>query len=283
MPTFVSLDVETANADMSSICQIGMCHFENGEVVDRWETLINPQDYFDPINEEIHGITWDMVQESPTFHDVHQVIHARTQGRLVVTHTRFDRTALSQSYGKINQAFMDCDWLDSAMVARRAWPDVAQRGYGLANLAKRCGITFKHHDALEDAEATGKILIQAIRESEQDLDWWRSRVLKPVTLNTWSERQEGNPDGPLFGETAVFTGALSIPRREAVVLAAQLGCNVVESVTKAVTILVVGDQDVLRLVGHEKSSKHRKAEQLIVKGQEIRILRESDFISLMKG
>ncbi|MGZ9569270.1 exonuclease domain-containing protein [Alcaligenes nematophilus] len=281
MPTFVSLDVETANADMSSICQIGMCHFENGEVVDRWETLIDPQDYFDDINEEIHGITWDMVQGAPIFQDVHQEIFSRTHGQLVVTHTRFDRTALFQSYGKISQPFMDCDWLDSAMVARRAWPDVAQRGFGLARLAERCGIKFKHHNALEDAEAAGKVLIQALRESGQDLEWWKSRVLRPLV--EWTVRQEGNPDGPLFGETVVFTGALSIPRRDAVVLAAQLGCNVVENVTKAVTMLVVGDQDVLKLAGHEKSSKHRKAEQLIVKGQEIRILRESDFISLMKG
>jgi DNA polymerase-3 subunit epsilon len=42
-------------------------------------------------------------------------------------------------------------------------------------------------------------------------------------------------------------------------------------------MLVVGDQDMRRLAGHEKSSKHRKAEQLALKGQSIRILRESDF------
>jgi DNA polymerase-3 subunit epsilon len=44
--------------------------------------------------------------------------------------------------------------------------------------------------------------------------------------------------------------------------------------------LVVGDQDVTRLAGHSKSSKHRKAEELIAKGVPIRILRESDFQEL---
>ena len=44
--------------------------------------------------------------------------------------------------------------------------------------------------------------------------------------------------------------------------------------------LVVGDQDVQKLAGHNKSSKHRKAEDLILKGQPIRILRESDFLEL---
>jgi DNA polymerase III subunit epsilon len=80
----------------------------------------------------------------------------------------------------------------------------------------------------------------------------------------------------------VFTGALTMPRREAANLAASIGCEVAPGVTKHTTILVVGDQDVLRLAGHEKSRKHRKAEELIGKGQTIRILRETDFHELVK-
>jgi DNA polymerase III subunit epsilon len=48
-------------------------------------------------------------------------------------------------------------------------------------------------------------------------------------------------------------------------------------VTKHTTLLVVGDQDVRKLAGHEKSAKHRKAEELIANGQRIRIISESDF------
>jgi DNA polymerase-3 subunit epsilon len=73
-----------------------------------------------------------------------------------------------------------------------------------------------------------------------------------------------------------------IPRREAADLAASVGCEVDGGVTKRTTLLVVGDQDVQRLAGHEKSSKHRKAEQLVQMGQPIRILRESDFCELVK-
>lgn len=51
---------------------------------------------------------------------------------------------------------------------------------------------------------------------------------------------------------------------------------------KTTTLLVVGDQDIQKLAGHEKSSKHRKAEQLIAEGQHIRILGESDFLRLVK-
>jgi DNA polymerase-3 subunit epsilon len=79
----------------------------------------------------------------------------------------------------------------------------------------------------------------------------------------------------------VFTGALETPRREAANMAARVGCRVDAGVTKHTTILVVGDQDVKKLTGHEKSSKHRKAEVLISSGQPIRILRETDFKQLV--
>ena len=93
---------------------------------------------------------------------------------------------------------------------------------------------------------------------------------------------EGNPEGQLYGEVIVFTGALSITRREASQLAADAGCEVGASVKKTTTLLVVGDQDIQRLAGHKKSSKHRKAEQLIAEGQRIRILGESDFLRLVE-
>jgi DNA polymerase-3 subunit epsilon len=79
----------------------------------------------------------------------------------------------------------------------------------------------------------------------------------------------------------VFTGALNIPRAEAAALAAGTGCTVAEGVTKHTTILVVGNQDARKLAGHEKSSKHRKAEDLIRKGAAIRILTERDFEKLV--
>ncbi len=95
-------------------------------------------------------------------------------------------------------------------------------------------------------------------------------------------KREGNPEGPLYGEVLVFTGALSMPRSQAADLAAAIGCQVAPGVTKKTTMLVVGDQDIKRLAGHEKSSKHRKAEELIEKGISIRILKESDFKELAR-
>jgi DNA polymerase-3 subunit epsilon len=61
---FVALDVETANSDFSSICQIGIARFDGDRLTEEWSTLVNPEDYFDPFNVSIHGITEDMVGEA---------------------------------------------------------------------------------------------------------------------------------------------------------------------------------------------------------------------------
>ena len=96
-----------------------------------------------------------------------------------------------------------------------------------------------------------------------------------------SVAQNGNPEGPLYGEVAAFTGALIIPRHEAANLAARAGCETVDGVTKHTTLLVVGDQDIRLTNGQEKSNKHRKAEELISKGKPIRILTETHFLAMV--
>ncbi len=166
---------------------------------------------------------------------------------------------------------------------RRAWPDkFASSGYGLRNVAEFLGIEFSHHDALEDARAAGEVLCRASAHTGLSLEDWLARVQRPINSNTnQSATRQGNSEGPLFGNVVVFTGALNIPRSEAADLAARAGCDVGSSVTKKTTLLVVGDQDISKLAGKAKSSKHLKAEELIAQGCPIRILRESDFQSIV--
>ena len=279
---FVAIDLETANADMASICQIGIARFEAGQLVEEWMTLVDPEDYFAGMNVAIHGIEADMVRGKPKLPDVYEKLVALLRGRVTVSHTHFDRVALNQAFAKHGLQEIDTSWLDSARVARRTWSELAQAGYGLKNVCTRIGYVFRHHDALEDAKAAGHVLLAAMRESQLDLPSWFERVRRPINLSQGAAiHRDGNPEGDLYGEVLVFTGALQLPRAEAAELAASVGCQVDAGVTKKTSILVVGDQDVAKLVGHEKSSKHRKVEELAAKGQQIRIIRESDFKELV--
>ena len=278
---FVALDVETANGDMASICQIGLARFADGALVETWSSLVDPEDWFSPMNISVHGIEPEMVVGQPKLPAIAERINSMLGGRISVHHTHFDRIAIHRAFSKYELPPPQTTWLDSARVTRRTWIDLSHTGYGLSNVCERIGYKFKHHDALEDAKAAGYVLLAAIEESRLDLEAWLHRVSQPLdpSITNYSGRieRDGNVDGPLSGEVAVFTGALEIPRSEAADLAASIGCQVTPGVTKKTTLLVVGDQDIKKLGGHEKSSKHRKAEEMIQQGQAIRILCESDF------
>lgn len=279
MSRFLALDVETANADLSSICQIGIVEFRDNEVVSKWGTLVNPQTYFDAYNIEIHGITDDMVAAAPTFVAIHPVIQAKVKDAIVVTHTHFDITSLSQACEIDNLPEISCAWLDSARVVRRQWSEFRQSGYGLSSIAEYLDIQYKAHDAVDDARAAGLVIIEAMRQSNQTLEEWLIRAYKNIPPS--SSLKKPDPDGHLYGEAIVFTGALSMPRREAAELAAQAGCNVSDRVTKKTTLLVIGIQDIDKLAGYDKSSKHRKAESMAKEGAPLRIITEKDFLKLL--
>ena len=278
---FVVVDVETANADLSSICQVGIASFCNGGLADTWESLVNPEDYFSPVNKSIHGIDEYRVKDAPTWADVFPEVVSRLEEMIVVSHTPFDRLALSRACDRLNLAGFDCTWLDSARVVRRAWPQFSRSGFGLSNVAACFGIDYKAHDALEDARCAGLLLLRAIVETGLSPEQWLVRATQPIHQpcggHEHGNARDGNSDGELYGEVLVFTGALTVPRGEAADLAAAAGCRVDDGVTKHTTILVLGDQDLRRLAGHGESSKQRKAEHLISEGQHIRILGESDF------
>ena len=277
--TFNAIDVETANTDRASICQIGIVHVVDGEIDDTWKTYINPEDWFDPWNVDIHGISEDMVATSPTMPEVRDELRRRLRGTIVISHMPFDRVTFERAMLKYDLEQLQVTWMDSAKVARRWWQQYAKRGYGLKNVANGLGIEFDHHDALEDARATALIMLRVLKESESGIQEWlmqtASRGSKPRETISY-EDLPGKIDGDLQGKTLVFTGALAMKRDEASKKAVRAGCVVVGSVSKKTFILVVGVQDKHKLNGMSKSNKHRRAEEVIALGYDIQIISEQD-------
>lgn len=282
---FLAIDVETANEDMSSICQIGIAEVVHGKIVSSASWLIDPEDYFNSLNISIHGISEKSIKGCPPYYRYDKSLREALSGQYVISHTHFDRVAMKMVAEKYGLNPIECIWLDSAKITRRSWPDeCGSSGYGLANVCDMLGYEFKHHDAEEDAKAAAYIVIEASKlHKVTDIEEWSNRTGKPITPPFYEQIKniKGNTNGSLFGETITFTGNLSMSKTEAAKQASDGGCNVSTSVTKKTTILVVGKQDLSLLVGYSKSSKHRKAEELIEKGQKIKILSEEDFLTLI--
>ncbi len=278
---FVAIDVETANADVGSICQVGTARYEDGTLREEWKSLVDPQDYFHPINVSIHGITRAAVRGAPRFAELAERLYATLDGTTAVSHTQFDRVALGRAFDHCGLREPCCEWLDTAEIAQDAWSAVAGTGYRLEQLCAMIGYEYRAHDALEDAKAAAQVLLAAMKGTTLNVNACVERVANPLRRLYAPVARDGNPKGLLWGEVAVFTGELSISRHDAADIASELGIKVTNGVTKKTTILIVGEQDPDMLAGHEKSAKHRKAEALIAKGQNIRILRESEFRRLV--
>jgi DNA polymerase-3 subunit epsilon len=178
---FTAIDVETANADVASICQVGVVRFEDGQVVSEWQSLVNPEDYFSSVNVGIHGISDDMVALAPTLPQLHQSLVAKLLGQVVVCHTAFDRVSIDLACQRYSLAVPEVTWLDSARVARRAWPEhCGQRGYGLKKLATMLSLSFTAHVAVEDARAAGFVVTNAMTHTGLSLTDWLTRVKHPI-------------------------------------------------------------------------------------------------------
>ena len=179
---FIAFDVETANENYWSICQVGFACFKDGEVVDTWESLVNPETYFSSINTSIHGITEKDVKKSIKLAEAYSIMGQRLTGNLVAHHTHFDRSACYRCSSHTRKEKIKCLWVDTAIVARRSWQSVSRSGYGLVELAAMLDIPVEHHhNALSDAKTAGMILLHAQRTSGLPIKEFSAQFTRTLT------------------------------------------------------------------------------------------------------
>lgn len=158
---FFALDVETANNERGSICQIGVACVDQDGLIETWVSYIDPG----PLRWTctfIHGITARTVAGAPGFAAAMAVLGPRLAGQTVYQHSGFDERAVNAACDGAGVARPAWGWRDSVLVARRAWPELrGNGGHGLASLKRHLGLRFTHHDAGEDARAAAEIVLRA--------------------------------------------------------------------------------------------------------------------------
>jgi inhibitor of KinA sporulation pathway (predicted exonuclease) len=160
---FVALDVETANHDRASICQIGVACVRPDNSIETWVTYVDPQTSH-WVFTSLHGISQKTVKGAPSFAEVFPVLKQALNGLTVYQHSGFDRSAIRAACADMGFVEPDWDWQNSVTVARRAWPELkGNGGHGLASLKEFLGLTFDHHDAGEDARAAAEVVLHAER------------------------------------------------------------------------------------------------------------------------
>ncbi len=159
---FLAIDVETANADWGSICQIGVCKVRDGAVVAQDAWLCTPPDElntFDDANIAIHGITAEDIADAPEFSEALQRLSTWMDGSPLLAHNaQFDMTAVRRACISAGLDVPEVDFGCSLALARAAKLDVIN--HRLPTVAKALNVVLqRHHDAGADAEACAGIVV----------------------------------------------------------------------------------------------------------------------------
>ena len=102
-----------------TICAVGVVTVQDGTIVDRWTTLINPEAEFNQFNVGIHGITPEDVQDAPKFPGVHQALKDRLEGNTMVSHGAFDVAALDNATYENSLTKIQYDYINSQRSKRQ--------------------------------------------------------------------------------------------------------------------------------------------------------------------
>jgi DNA polymerase III subunit epsilon len=156
---FAAIDFETANFSRDSACAIGVVIVENGRVVDTMSDLIRPPARWFHFT-DIHGITWEDVENAPTFDTVWKEIERQLpRVKFMAAHNApFDQGVLAACCDLYNLPVPAQPFVCTVTLAPAQWGIYPTK---LPNVCKELRISLKHHDAASDAEACARIVIAA--------------------------------------------------------------------------------------------------------------------------
>lgn len=163
---FIIVDTETTGLvpALDRIIEIGAVKVVNGQVMEEFDTLINPEIFVPVDTTSITGITSDMLSSSPKFEEVApKFLDFLGNDFVFVAHNvEFDKGFVNESLMRCNLAKMDVPFLCTVDLAKHVHPNIAK--YGLGNLASLFGVEMKTaHRAIDDAKATAELFIKFMK------------------------------------------------------------------------------------------------------------------------
>ena len=166
---FVVLDVEAAHGRSlpPKIIEIGAYRVCSGQIVDEFQTLVNPELPVPAFITSLTGITNQMLRNAPTFPNVaRDWLWFAGDAILVAHNTAFDLPLLNREIARVFPGYRmrNLD-LCTVKLARRLIPDLD--GHNLDSLATHFDIPItSRHRAAADAHATAQILIRLLSQLE---------------------------------------------------------------------------------------------------------------------
>jgi DNA polymerase-3 subunit epsilon len=215
---FVDLETTGGNATFHRITEVGIVTMSDGEVVEEWSSLVNPECRIPSYIEAFTGITNAMVEDAPRFADIATVVLAKLRpvrdndgppAVFVAHNARFDYAFLRAEFQRLGRNF-SAKVLCTVKLSRRLYPEFPR--HSLDAVMERHQLTCRaRHRALGDARVLGDFWRKLLREVPTSrLCAAAQAVLGANRLPAYlpAELADELPEGPgvyrFFGEDGVL-------------------------------------------------------------------------------
>ncbi len=167
---FIALDIETANGNLDSVCEIGLVKFKDGIEVSSWTRTIRPALSWElePVNFSKHGISQEEILSSPSLAQVWDEVSEFLEGLPLVAHgaTQDINKLLESAKAAMTDTstFPSSEYFCSLVLAKRT-SVLSLSSFSLRSLAEEFQISSPDiernglvvHSAESDARACGRI------------------------------------------------------------------------------------------------------------------------------
>lgn len=204
---FAVVDVETTGGGLEfghRVTDIAIVEVRGGEIVDEFQTLINPGRRIPVGITSLTGITNEMVAHAPYFDEVAEEVRRRLEGRVFVAHNvsfdwGFVSGELIRTLGDAPEAVRMC----TVRMTRRLVPGLRHRNLDV--VTRHFGVTIQNrHRAYGDALATARVFLRLLDEARgrglddvASLEWYLRRKARRTRRDPRQTSLPLTGDGPL--------------------------------------------------------------------------------------
>lgn len=285
--SFTIIDIETTGLDprFDEIIELSAIRVINGEEVEKFSELVNPDYPISNFIKELTGITEEMLSEAEPIDSVLPRYLSFIGDDIVVGYNvHFDVNFIYDNTLKYLNDYFENNLIDVMRFAKLLIKD--SKNHQLKTMAEYFSIDYDNlHRGLEDCKVTFflfKVLRKTISEqfkNETDFLKRHQQGLKAAHITT--DITEFDEDNQLFQKKCAFTGTLAhIVRKEAFQIVKDLGGNPQDNVTKKTNYLILGDTDYSK-VKDGKSRKLKNVEKYQLEGLDIQIISEQVFYDMI--
>ena len=315
---YTLVDIETTGLSpvYDNIIEVAFIKIKDGKEIDRLNTLIKPPKsesyidddeikyfketeiytdasgekyvsyYIDSFITSLTGITNEMLESAPSFDELApEIFNFIGNDILVGYNVNFDINFLYDNLKNSIGEKLCNNYLDLLRLARKVLPDLENHKLETVKYFFKIAQP-QEHRALGDCylanEVLNELLLYAKNNSIDLHVLFKNSSSKLDLLKIAGDESKFNPEHSFYKKYCVFTGKLDkMLRADAAKIVADVGGFCQNNVNKDTNFLILGNLDYVSNIKNGKSNKQKKAEKLILSGQDLKIINEDVFYEMI--